>query len=151
MNPKDAAKVLGMSYGSLINYLKAGVFPGAVKTRGTRWDIPDADLRAFKRGTLKAAGSYVESAIERRTVEFCESLNLRCIKGQDQRRKGFPDRFILGREGQVLFIEFKTEALSQHQKSWHAWLLRHFFDVLVIRNLAQAKKEIMQRVESGKL
>ena len=154
MNPKQVAKVLGMSYASVLAYLRAGVFPGAKKTRGTRWDIPDEDIRAFKKGNLSASGAHAESAIERRFVAWVENdLKLRTTKGKDPKRIGFNDRIVWGRFGKILLIEFKTEVgeRSKHQQVWHRWLKRNGYDCITVKSLMDAKVEVMRRYENREL
>jgi len=58
LSPKQAAKALGIEISLLRKYLRANVFPGAYKERGTRWVIPQDDVIAFRDGKLKVGGAF---------------------------------------------------------------------------------------------
>ena len=43
----EAARVLGVTPTLIRIYIRRGIFPGAVKVRGTRWQIPVAQVDLF--------------------------------------------------------------------------------------------------------
>ena len=142
-SPREAAQILCVSYAAILQYLSKGVFPGARKVRGTRWEIPDAAVEAFKKGRLSCAGSYREHGHERRLREWCEACGLRCVKFSDPARRGAPDRIVLGlrRTGGALFVETKTPIgkLSPHQKRYHRELRALGFTVITATTFAAAR------------
>jgi predicted DNA-binding transcriptional regulator AlpA len=55
---KDAASRMGLSYSQILSYVRKGVFPSAVKIRGTRWHIHNRDIENFLLGKISIKGTF---------------------------------------------------------------------------------------------
>lgn len=78
-----------------------------------------------------------EADIERRLCNEAHKLGLVAIKLWPFTQIGIPDRIILSRGGQVLFLELKTEngKLSKRQEYWQKILTDYGFHVEVVYGL----------------
>jgi excisionase family DNA binding protein len=52
ITPKEAAEILGVTQSRIRQYLRQGLLPNSVKTRGTRWEVYLGDVEAIKKGEI---------------------------------------------------------------------------------------------------
>jgi hypothetical protein len=62
-----------------------------------------------------------ESDVEQLLIDACESIGIRCPKGNST-DKGFPDRVIYNvYKGEIYFVEVKNQTYYKQQKTQREW------------------------------
>ena len=84
----------------------------------------------------------LEKAIEARLVKECKKRSALCLKQNVIGRRGYPDRLIITKHGQYIWVELKTETgkLSEGQKAAIEELQAHGAAVYVTYGLEEALK-----------
>lgn len=88
-----------------------------------------------------------EAELESYLVEYAQARDCLALKLVLKGARGFPDRTIIRPDGEVIFIELKTEtgSLSRQQMKWLAELESRGLKALVVRT-----REEVQEVIDGK-
>lgn len=88
----------------------------------------------------KRARRALEKYVETKSIEYAESLGYVHIK-LDRAKRKWPDRLLLGPQGEVLFVEFKREGETPRpqQKAFHKKLRLMGHTIHVIDTLEDFK------------
>jgi hypothetical protein len=89
----------------------------------------------------KRARRALEKYVEDKSIEYAESLGYEHIK-LDRAKRKWPDRLLLGPQGELLFVEFKREGETPRpqQAAFHRRLKRMGHTIHVIDTFEDFKK-----------
>lgn len=92
----------------------------------------------------------IESQIERHLVNGVKKLGGMCVKFVSPGTPGVPDRLIITKTGQIIFVELKTDVgrLSKIQKYVISEMQKRKANVRVVKGLT-AVKELLAEIKGG--